>query len=145
MTGYRLDGSRFLGRAMTPQMSVLPSRPLATNTSGGSQPLALQRPNVGLLELAHEPTVGAPAQLVNRRHVNAAVRIDEIGPVRRELHRVAAVARRQGDETGAVEVDSVRVQEVRVLTGVLAASPEPDLAFLLVDQVDAPDDVFSPV
>ena len=43
MTGYFLLGSKSLGRQMMPQMSVLPSRPLATNTSGGCQPLAFER------------------------------------------------------------------------------------------------------
>src|SRR2546422_1053582 len=38
MTGYFLLGSKLRGRQIMPQMSVLPSRPFATNTSGGSQP-----------------------------------------------------------------------------------------------------------
>ena len=38
MTGYFFDGSKFVGRKMTPQMSVVPSRPLAVNASGGFQP-----------------------------------------------------------------------------------------------------------
>ena len=40
MTGYDLAGSKLLGRWMKPQMSVVPSRPLAANRSGGSQPAA---------------------------------------------------------------------------------------------------------
>jgi hypothetical protein len=38
ITGYFLR-VEVRGRQMMPQMSVLPSRPLATNTSGGDQPL----------------------------------------------------------------------------------------------------------
>ena len=34
ITGYFFAGSKVLGRWMTPQMSVTPSRPLATNRSG---------------------------------------------------------------------------------------------------------------
>ena len=38
ITGYFFDGSKFVGRKITPQMSVVPSRPLATKASGGFQP-----------------------------------------------------------------------------------------------------------
>ena len=38
ITGYFFDGSNRAGLMMTPQMSVLPSRPLATKTSGAFQP-----------------------------------------------------------------------------------------------------------
>ena len=40
MTGYFFEGSKFIGRVMVPQMSVLPSRPLATKTSGNLNPAA---------------------------------------------------------------------------------------------------------
>jgi hypothetical protein len=54
------------------------------------------------------------------------------------LHDVAAIPLGQGDEVGAVEVDAVILDEIRVLTRVLAARAEPDLALLLIDAVDAP-------
>ena len=54
-----------------------------------------------------------------------------------------AVALGQGDQAGAVEVDAVVVDEVRILVRVLAAGAEPDLPLLLVDPVDAADDVFA--
>ena len=38
ITGYFFLGSKFDGRTITPQMSVVPSRPFATNTSGARQP-----------------------------------------------------------------------------------------------------------
>ncbi len=37
-TGYFSFGSKFVGRKMTPQMSVVPSRPLATKASGAFHP-----------------------------------------------------------------------------------------------------------
>ena len=143
MTGYFRDGSRFLGRAMTPQMSVLPSRPLATNTSGGCPAACLEGRDVGLLELAQQRPVRGPAQLVDRRHVDTAVGVDEVSAIGRELHRVRAVSLGEGDEAGAVEVHPIVVDEVRILAGVLASRPEPDLPLLLIDQVDAADDVLA--
>ena len=56
---------------------------------------------------------------------------------------MVAVALGQGDEAGAVEVDAVVVDEIRVLPGILAAGAEPDLPLLLVDAVDAAHDVFA--
>ena len=38
MTGYFFAGSNSRGRQMIPQMSVFPSRPFATKTSGASHP-----------------------------------------------------------------------------------------------------------
>ena len=40
ITGYFRLGSKFVGRMMTPQMSVVPSRPLVMNTSGTCHPAA---------------------------------------------------------------------------------------------------------
>gem|GEM_PF-7002177 len=40
MTGYVRFGSKWVGRMMIPQMSVTPSRPLATKTSGYCHPVA---------------------------------------------------------------------------------------------------------
>ena len=129
---------------MMPQMSVLPSRPLATNTSGGSQPVAFSSADVRLLQLAD-------AACRRRRGAargpgpgpRATVGVDEVLAVRRELDGVVAVALGQGDQAGAVEVDAVVVDEVGVLARVLAAGPEPDLPLLLVDAVDAADDVLA--
>ena len=56
MTGYFFVGSKFVGRMMTPQMSVVPSRPFATNTSGGFQPGLRQLGDVAALELASRAT-----------------------------------------------------------------------------------------
>ena len=78
---------------------------------------------------------------MDRGHVDAAVGVDEIPAIRRKLDRVAAVALGQGDQSGAVEIDAVVMDEVRILVGVLAAGAEPDLPLLLVDAVDAADDV----
>jgi hypothetical protein len=43
ITGYFFAGSNVVGRMMTPQMSVWPSRPFDTNTSGAFQPIAVSR------------------------------------------------------------------------------------------------------
>ena len=67
----------------------------------------------------------------------------EILAVGRVLDRVGAVALGQGDQAGAVEVDAVVMDEVGILVRVLAAGAEPDLALLLVDPVDAADDVLA--
>jgi hypothetical protein len=53
---------------------------------------------------------------------------------------MTAVALGQRDQTGAVEIDAVVMDEIRVLPFVLAARPEPDLAVILVDPVDPADD-----
>ena len=61
-----------------------------------------------------------------------------IAAIRRELHRVAAVALRQGDQAGAVEVDAVVMDEVGILIRVLTAGAEPDLTLRLVDRGRCP-------
>ncbi len=83
---------------MMPQMSVLPSRPLATNTSGGCQPLAFSGRDVRLLELANQLAVRGSPQLVDRGLVHPAVGVDQEPPVGRILDRVAAVALGQRDQ-----------------------------------------------
>src|SRR5207249_11646507 len=50
---------------------------------------------------------------------------------------VVAVAGGQRRQAGAVEVDAVGVQEIRVLVGLHAAGREPDLPLLLVHLGDA--------
>src|SRR5262249_45104697 len=117
--------------------------------------------NVGLLQLADQLAVVGAAQLVDGRQVHARVGVDEVLAARRELRADRAAAPRasrasrgsffvglmvavpfgQRDQTAAVEVDAVVVDEVRVLVGVLAAGPEPDLPLILVDAVHAADDV----
>ena len=113
---------------MMPQMSVLPSRPLATKTSGGCQPLALSAVMSASSSLQTSLPSDDPPQLVDRRHVHPAVGVDEIAAIGRELDRVVAVALGERDQAGAVEVDAVVMDEVRVLVRVLAAGAEPDLA-----------------
>ncbi len=75
--------------------------------------------------------------------IDAAVGVDQVLAVGRKLHRVIAVALGQRDQARAVEVDAVVVDEVRILVGILAAGVEPDLPLLLVDAVDAADDVLA--
>ena len=71
ITGYFFDGSKFVGRMMMPQMSVLPSRPLATKTSGDLTAGGEQRRGVALLEIHHQLPVLGAAQLRHRRQVHA--------------------------------------------------------------------------
>ena len=108
----------------------------------GRPPAAgLERRDIRLLELADELAVLDAAQLVDRGHVHPAVGVDEVAAIGRKLHRVTAVARRQGDQAGAVEIDSVVMDEVGILVRIPAAGAEPDLSLGLVDPVDAPHDV----
>src|SRR5262249_25098831 len=86
---------------------------------------------------------GGAAQLVDRRQVYARIRIDQVLAVRGILDRVVAVPLGQRDQTGAVEVDAVVVDQVRVLVRVHAAGAKPDLPLLLVNAVDAADDPFA--
>ena len=65
----------------------------------GRTPAAgLERRDVGLLEFADELAILGASKLVDRGHVHAAVGVDEVMPVGRELHRVVAVPRRQRDQ-----------------------------------------------
>ena len=92
---------------MMPQMSVLPSRPLATKTSGGLPAAGLEWPDVRLLELADQLAVRRPPQLVDRRPVHPAIGIDHEAAIGRILDRVAAVALRQCDQIAAIETDAI--------------------------------------
>ena len=53
------------------------------------------------------------------------------------------VGRRVGREAGAVEVDAVVVDEVRILSGIHAARAEPDLALVFVDAEHVAHDPFA--
>src|SRR5262249_32061685 len=101
----------------------------------------LQRRDVGLLELADQLAVGGAPQLVDRGQVYPAIGVDEEAPIWRILDRVVSVPVGQGDQFGAIEVDAIGVDEIRVLARILAAGAEPDLPLRLVDEVDAPDDI----
>src|SRR4051812_46683830 len=49
---------------------------------------------------------------------------------------------RERDQTRAVKVHAVKLNEAWVLVGVLAPGPKPDLPFLFIDHVDAAQDKF---
>ena len=68
MTGYFFDGSKLVGRKMTPQMSVVPSRPFATKTSGGFQP-ALTSSEMS----AFSSVITRPASAARRSSLTGAV------------------------------------------------------------------------
>ena len=125
---------------MMPQMSVLPSRPLATNTSGGSQPVAFRSATSTSSNFVMCLPSGGSPQLMHRRQVNARIGVDEVLPRRRILNRMRPIAIGQGNKIAAVEVDSIVVEEIRVLAGDLAAGPEPDLSFVLVNAFNGADD-----
>ena len=57
---------------------------------------------------------------MNGRHVDTRIRVDEELAVGRMLNRVVSVAFGQGDQSGAVEVDAVEMNEIGILAGVLA-------------------------
>ena len=140
MTGYFFDGSKFVGRKITPQMSVLPSRPFATNDSGALHPAFASCADISALQL-HDPlAVGGLPQFHDGRQVHARVGVDIVLHVGRKAHRMIGVRLGQGRQPGAVEVDSVVVDEVGILARVHAARAEPDLARLLVGLDDAADD-----
>ena len=77
MTAYFLAGSKFVGRTMTPWISVLPSRPFATNTSGAFHPAFVSSPMSRPLELVGLGVTRGP-QLEYGREVDAGVGIDVV-------------------------------------------------------------------
>ena len=76
ITGYFCAGSKRVGRMMTPQMSVVPSRPFAMKASGARQPVAVERREVAAFELQRPLTVAGAAQLGHRRQVDARPGVD---------------------------------------------------------------------
>ena len=125
-----------MGRTMVPQISVLPSRPLATKTSGEAEAGRRRAPSVALFEVQdHFPVPGA-AKLGRRGQIHARPGVHVILAIGRESDGVIAVGFGESGEAGAVEVDAVVVGEVGVLAGVHTAGFEPDLAFVVVDIVD---------
>ena len=61
----------------------------------------------------------------------------------RVLNRVRAVAGGESDQAGAVEIDAIIVNEIRILIGIAAAGAKPDLPLLFVDPLDPADDEVS--
>ncbi len=118
ITGYFFDGSNRVGFHTRPQMSVAPSRPLATNTSGAFQPAltsAVMSPfSISAIErwLSRR---SATMQLEHARQIDARVVIDVHRHVGRELDRVIGIDRGERRQAGAVEIDAVVVLEVRIL------------------------------
>ena len=116
ITGYFLAGSKSRGRTITPQMSVLPSRPLATNSSGGLKPAAVSSemsPRSIVARPASHRSCGAVRTIwagrrANRCRHNRPCRARR----RRRDRRRAGVMRRQ---VAAVEVDAVVVLQVGIL------------------------------
>ena len=137
MTGYFFLGSKFDGRMMTPQMSVLPSRPLATKTSGAFHPAARSAEMSAFSSVATKRTVARAAELRDVRQIHSRVRVDEVLHVWRETHVVARVGVGQRGEVRTVEIDPIEVREVRILARIHAARAEPDLPLVVVDLDDA--------
>src|SRR5262249_52727345 len=100
----------------------------------------LQLGDVPLFGLADEFAVRAAARPRHRGESPPAVGADGVLLAGGERARGAAVAVGEGDESGAVEVHTVVVDQVRVLAGVPAAGPEPHLPLVLVDRVDSAND-----
>ena len=92
ITGYFFVESKFVGRMMTPQMSVFPSRPFAVNTSGGRQPVASSALASARSSSATHLAVARAPQLHHRRQIDARVQVDEVLMVGRVADRVVRVA-----------------------------------------------------
>ena len=126
---------------MIPQMSVLPSRPLATKTSGGRQPVARRAVASADSSLHTRPPSEARLRLCTGGHVDAAVSVDQEPTVGRILNGVTAVSFGEGNQAGAVEIDTVVMNEIGIFARVLAAGAKPNLALGVIDLVDAAHDV----
>ena len=114
--GTSSPGRSSRGRQMMPQMSVLPSRPLATKTSGGSQPLAFSSVMSASSSLQTSLPSSARRSSWTGGMIDAADRCRS-GTCRSGEYWTVCVPLPvgQGDQAGAVEVDAVVVDEVRVL------------------------------
>src|SRR5205823_11813061 len=99
---------------------------------------------VRLLERADPLAVRNASQLVDGGSVHTRIGVDEVLSIRRVLDRMIAVALRQCDQSGAVEVDAVIMDQVRILIRILAAGTEPDLPACFVDAVDTAHDILAP-
>ena len=136
MTGYFFFASKVTGRTMMPQMSVLPSRAFGDEDLGRPEARRDRRGHVTLLE-RQRASVAHASQLDDRRQIDARVRVDVVLVIRRPRDVVRAIRLRVRDQTRAVEVDAVVVNEVRVLLRVHAARAEVDLAVGDIDAVHA--------
>src|ERR1035441_4981513 len=92
---------------------------------------------VGTLEIENYFRVARSPQLGDRGEVDARPRIHVVLAVRREGDSVIAVGVGERSEPGAVEVDPVVLQEVRILLRVHSARAEHDLLVGLVHALHA--------
>jgi hypothetical protein len=144
MTGYVRSGEKFVGRIddapdVGDAVPALCGEDFRRLPAGG-----FERGDVGALEFHDHGVVGRTADVEGRRQVHARVRVDVELHVGREHDVVVRVRLREGRQAGAVEVDPVVVDEVRVLPRIHAARREPDLAGVLVHLDDAADGPFAP-
>src|SRR5437660_12408126 len=56
---------------------------------------------------------------------------------------MVAVAFSQGHKAAAVEIDSIEVNEIRILVRISATSPEPELAIFLINAINAANNEFA--
>ena len=116
-------------------MSVLPSRPLATNRSGCCQPVARRSVSSARSSGQASDPSAQPPQVGHGRQVDPAVGVEVEPPVRRPLHVVGPVGRRQVGESGPVQLDAAAVDEVGVLVRVDAGGAEVNGPFVVVHVV----------
>ena len=88
--------------------------------------------NRGRLQRTNQPPVLATPQFRHRQRIHPRPRVDQILPVRRELRRVRAIARRQHRQPGAVKVHPAALLEIGVLSRHNPARREPDLAVRMI-------------
>ncbi len=110
-----------------PQMSVLPSRPLATKTSGALKPAASRAVVSPLSRSSTTFWSSRAAKLRDGREIDARPGVDVELVVVREDDVVHAVGVGELREAGAVEVDAVVLREVGILSRDRAAGCKPDL------------------
>ena len=124
---------------MMPQISVLPSRALCDEHLRRLPTRRELRRHVALLERRHTH-VADSAELRHGWQIDARVLIDEVLAVRRPRDGVIPVRLRVLHQASAVEIDSIVVSEVRVLTRDHATGAEVDLPIRNVDAVHAAHD-----
>src|SRR5882724_7322753 len=80
---------------------------------------------------------------MRRRHINAAVSIDDVFSIWRILHGMVPVSFGERNQTRAIEIHTIKVNEIWILVGVLPAGTKPDLPVFFVDLINPAQNKFS--
>src|ERR1035437_2506719 len=133
ITGYFFFGSKFDGRTMIPQMSVVPSRALDTSTFGARHPAFAS----SVVSACWSSMITCASFVRPNWETGARPGVDVVRVVGREGDGVVAVGVGERREPAAVEVDPVVLQEIRILLRIHASRPEHDLFVGLVHALHA--------